>query len=117
MTLAVVGVEIDSGEVADHQQIEIRIFIQVDEGARVSSAKAFLRQARLFGGEFKAAVAPVSKEVAGPAVIGVKKRRRHLALEVRGLVLSQPGIEVAVAVDVPHGQGGGAPQRVGKARC
>ena len=80
VSTSVVVVEVDPGEIADHEQIEVCITIEIDEAARIGAAKAFFGETGGFGEEFESTVAIVSEQVRGPAVVGVEEGGGHLSV-------------------------------------
>src|ERR1051326_2805068 len=100
MTVTVIGVEVNPGKVARHDQIEMMILVEVDKGGAISTPPAFARQTRAGGGVREIAMAVVEQEVGREAVIGIVIRGGHLAAIVWDFVLTKPDIKIAVAIDI-----------------
>jgi hypothetical protein len=85
---AIVVVQIDAGEVADDEQIQVVVVVEVDEAARVGPSVALRRQPSGFGRGRKVALAVVEQQVGGMTVVCVVVRGGHLPALIRTLVLS-----------------------------
>ena len=106
MALAVVLIDIDAGEIADDDQVEVAVFVEIDQRTAVGAAVAFVGDAGVLGDVDEVAAALVLQDIAGVTVVGVVVGRGELPAGVGRFVLGDEQIEVAVAVDVAGGEAG-----------
>ena len=100
LSVPVVRVYVHSGKVAHHQQVQITVAIKIGERRAIAAAPTLFREAGSLRRVAESAASVVQKQVGRVTIIRVIKRRGHLAALVRCLVLSQPDIQIAIAVDV-----------------
>ena len=112
-TATIVEVEIGTAEVGDHDKIEIAVGVEIDQRRGIRAAKLLGCQPRRLGAVAEPPLPIIDQKHVAVTVVGVPILLRHGVL--RRAVLSDIEIEVAVAIDIACGDGGGihqfSPQR------
>lgn len=101
--VTVVGVDLEAGEVAGDDEVEVTIAIEVREGSAVGASMAVRFQAGVAGDVGEASLTVVAEEEGGGAVVGVEVGGGHLAALIGSAVLAEEDIGVTIAVDVAAG--------------
>jgi hypothetical protein len=117
VSTSVVVIQIDAREVADHEKVEIVVSVEIDERARVGSPESLRFEPGGGGSEREISLPVIQEQIRRVTVVGVVVGGGHLAAEIGLLVLGEPDIEVAVAIDISDRQRGGPAQRLFEAGC
>lgn len=97
--------DIDSGEVAGEDEVEVGVGVDVGKGGGVVATVAFFAEAGRVGDVGELAFSVVEEEVGGVAVVGIVEGFGDFAALVRGAVLAEEDVEVAIVIDIGGGDG------------
>ena len=97
---AVIEIKVDAGEVADDDEIEMAIGVEICERGAVNAAPAFGSEVGGLGGVGEFAVATINEEISGMAVVGIVVRGRQGAAFIGDPVLAKENVKVSIRIDI-----------------